>query len=68
MENKIDLVISDIASMPLKVAGNLNIPTILIGNFTWHDIYSHLPQTKNNSDLIEIHNRPESLVFLLKKN
>ena len=38
VENKIDLVISDIASMPLKVAGNLNIPTILIGNFTWHDI------------------------------
>ena len=53
MENKIDLVISDIASMPLKVAGNLNIPTILIGNFTWHDIYSHLPQAKNNSSLIQ---------------
>ena len=53
MENKIDLVISEIASMPLKVAGNLKIPTILIGNFTWHDIYSHLPQAKNNSDLIQ---------------
>ena len=39
--------------MPLKVAGNLNIPTILISNFTWHDIYSHLPQAKNNSDLIQ---------------
>ena len=53
MENNIDLVISDIASMPLKVAGSLNIPAILIGNFTWHDIYSHLPQAKSNSSLIQ---------------
>jgi uncharacterized protein (TIGR00661 family) len=51
--NKIDLIISDVASMPLKVASQLKLPSILIGNFTWHDIYSHLPQTKNESILIQ---------------
>ena len=52
-ENQVDIVLSDVASMPLKAAHELGIPSILIGNFTWHDIYSHLPQTKNNSDLIQ---------------
>ena len=53
IENKIELVISDVASMPLKVACKLKIPAILIGNFTWHDIYSHLPQAKFNLGLIQ---------------
>ena len=39
--------------MPLKAAGQLKLPSILIGNFTWHDIYSHLPEAKNNSELIQ---------------
>ncbi len=39
--------------MPLKAASQLKLPSILIGNFTWHDIYSHLPQTKNQSILIQ---------------
>ena len=52
-ENRIDLVISDVASMPLKAASNLKIPAILIGNFTWHDIYSHLRQSKIHSVLIQ---------------
>ena len=52
-DNKIDLVISDVASMPLKAASHLKLPAVLIGNFTWHDIYSHLPEAKNNSELIQ---------------
>jgi hypothetical protein len=51
-EHQIDLVLSDIASMPLKAAHELNIPTILIGNFTWHDIYSHLPGASEQNNLI----------------
>ena len=53
-DNQIDLIISDVASMPLKAGSHLKIPTILIGNFTWHDIYSHLPRSNNNSELITI--------------
>ena len=51
-DNKIDLVISDVASLPMKAAGNLKIPSILIGNFTWHDIYSHFPEAKDETHLI----------------
>ena len=52
-DNQIDLIISDVASMPLKAGSRLKIPTILIGNFTWHDIYSHLPGSNNNSELVQ---------------
>lgn len=37
----------------MKAAGNLKIPAILIGNFTWHDIYSHLAEAKNHSQRIQ---------------
>ena len=36
----------------MKAAGELRIPAILIGNFTWHDIYSHLPEAENETHLI----------------
>jgi len=52
-DNKIDLVISDVASLPMKAAGNLKVPAILIGNFTWHDIYSHFPEANNETHLIQ---------------
>ncbi len=39
--------------MPLKAASQLKLPAILIGNFTWYDIYSHLPEAKINSELIQ---------------
>ncbi len=53
IENQVDLVLSDIASMPLKAAHSLSIPTILIGNFTWHDIYSYLPGAKEQKHLLQ---------------
>lgn len=51
-KNQVALVLSDIASMPLKAAHSLSIPTILIGNFTWHDIYSHLPGAEGQKHLL----------------
>jgi hypothetical protein len=37
----------------MKAAGNLKLPAILIGNFTWHDIYSHFPEANNETHLIQ---------------
>jgi hypothetical protein len=37
----------------MKAAGNLKLPAILIGNFTWHDIYSHFPEANNETHLIK---------------
>ena len=51
--NNIDLVISDVASMPLKAASNLNLPSLLIGNFTWHDIYSNMPNAEKYSEWVQ---------------
>jgi len=33
-------VVSDVAPLPLRVARSAGVPAILIGNFTWHDIFS----------------------------
>ena len=52
-ENQIALVISDVASMPIKAAHDVGIPSILIGNFTWHDIYSHLPGAEEHQQLLQ---------------
>jgi hypothetical protein len=52
-ENQIALVLSDIASMPVKAARDIGIPSILIGNFTWHDIYSHLPGAEEHKNLLQ---------------
>ena len=52
-ENQIALVLSDVASMPMKAAHDLGIPTILIGNFTWHDIYTHLTGAEEHKHLLQ---------------
>lgn len=53
-ENQIALVLSDIASMPLKAAHELSIPSILIGNFTWHDIYKGLKGAEEQKYLLQV--------------
>jgi hypothetical protein len=53
-ENQIALVLSDVASMPLKAAHDLGIPSILIGNFTWSDIYNHLPAAEEHKHLLQV--------------
>ncbi len=53
-ENQIALVLSDVASMPMKAAHDLGIPSILIGNFTWHDIYTHLTGAEEHKHLLQV--------------
>lgn len=52
--NKIDMVITDIASRPLKAAKRAGIPSVLIANFTWHDIYSHFPGADRQTELLDL--------------
>ena len=52
-EEDIDLILSDIASLPLKAGKLLGIPRLLIANFTWHDIYSHLDGANDHRDLLD---------------
>ena len=52
-ENNIDLIVSDAASLPLQAGHNLGLPSLLIANFTWHDIFSGFPEANANEDLIE---------------
>ncbi|MDR2578311.1 MAG: hypothetical protein LBC70_05815 [Chitinispirillales bacterium] len=40
VENKVDCVVSDITPFAFDVADRAGIPSVAIGNFTWHDIYS----------------------------
>lgn len=52
-EENIDLVLSDCSSLPLKAAAALGLPSLVVSNFTWHDIYSHFPGAGRHQALIE---------------
>lgn len=52
-ENRIDLILSDVPSFPLHAGKTLEIPALLIGNFTWLDIYSGLPGAEKYRFLLE---------------
>jgi UDP-N-acetylglucosamine transferase subunit ALG13 len=52
-ENEIDLVLTDASSLPLKACKALGIPSILICNFIWHDIYSHFPGSEKWQGLLD---------------
>lgn len=52
-ENKIDLVLTDASSLPLKACKALGIPSVLICNFIWHDIYSHFPGSEKWQGLLD---------------
>ena len=39
---KPDLIISDVSPLPLAVSKRLSIPSMVISNFTWLDVFSHL--------------------------
>jgi len=52
-KNKIDLVLSDASSLPLKASHRMGIPSLLICNFTWHDIYSHFPGAKKRQGILD---------------
>ncbi len=52
-DNAIDLVLCDIASLPLKAATDRGLPALLVANFTWHDIYSAFPGAGEHAPLLE---------------
>ena len=41
-ENRISLILSDVAPQPFMVARDLGIPSIGVSNFTWYDIFHGL--------------------------
>jgi UDP:flavonoid glycosyltransferase YjiC (YdhE family) len=49
---KIDLIISDISPISIRLANKLGIPCITIANFTWIDILENFPHHKYRNDII----------------
>jgi hypothetical protein len=39
-----DLIISDVSPMPLIAANSINIPSVVISNFSWYDVLTFLPE------------------------
>lgn len=50
----IDLVVSDVPSLPLQAAKLFGVPSLLIANFTWHDIYAGLAGAAEQTELLDI--------------
>ncbi len=48
----IDLVVSDVPSLPLQAAKLFGVPSLLIANFTWHDIYAGFPGAEDQAELL----------------
>ena len=50
-----DLIISDVSPLPLAISQKLSIPSIVISNFTWLDMFSKIPNFQNSllSELYE---------------
>ena len=51
-ERGVRCVASDVPSFPLQAAHELGIPSVVVANFTWHDIYLEYVQTPDDSDLL----------------
>ena len=49
---KIDLIISDISPISIRLANKLGIPCITIANFTWIDILENFPHHKYRNDIM----------------
>tara|TARA_B110001454_G_scaffold44824_1_gene43839 strand:+ start:8110 stop:9117 length:1008 start_codon:yes stop_codon:yes gene_type:complete len=43
-----DLIITDVSPLPLPISKKLDIPSIVISNFTWIDMFSNIPGFQNN--------------------
>lgn len=53
-KNKIDLILSDVPSFPMKAGKPLGIPRLLMSNFTWYDIYSAFPEANKWMRVLDI--------------
>ena len=49
----IDLIISDISPISIRLANKLQIPSITVANFTWIDILEEFPFYKNCDKIID---------------
>jgi len=45
-------VVSDIPSFPLLAARAASIPSVVVGNFTWHDIYAEYAETAADNAML----------------
>jgi len=57
-----DLIISDVSPLPLIASKKLSIPSIVISNFTWIDIFSHIP----NFDISQLYTMYENTSLCFK--
>jgi len=48
--NSIAAVVSDIAPLPLRAANEAGIPSILVANFTWADIFANYVGSRSSGD------------------
>lgn len=53
-ENKIDLILSDVPSYPLKAGKAMGIHRLVMSNFTWYDIYSAFPEAKRWKKVLDV--------------
>ena len=51
-ERGVKCVASDIPSFPLYAAREAGVPSVAVGNFTWHDIYAEYAQTPEDERLL----------------
>ena len=52
-DHNIDLVVSDVPSLPLQAAKLFGVPSLLIANFTWHDIYAGFAGAAEQTELLD---------------
>lgn len=63
VNNNVDLIISDIVPWVFKSAKNLDIPSILISNFTWVDIYKEYLSEDIYSEYIKCYELADKALF-----
>ena len=53
--SELDLVLSDISTLGISVGNDLNVPTVLIENFTWSWIYQEYKETNPYFEVVADH-------------
>jgi len=64
LQNKVDLVISDISPIPLLAANLVNIPSIGVSNFTWFTAYKQMLNERLLAPLYEAYSAMDYFVAL----
>ncbi|MFP4014384.1 MAG: hypothetical protein ACLFVQ_09890 [Chitinispirillaceae bacterium] len=54
IENKVDVIVSDITPFAFEIASRAGIPSVAVSNFSWHDIYAeYLPLFPRYGEMLE---------------